>query len=76
MHAFNVFDFLRDIVGKVPDLGGSEAEDRSATKRRLGLRSINQSASPILMSASKRPNFGFGFMSNNFSFPTIQESCR
>lgn len=38
MHTFNVFDFLRDIVKKVPDLGGSDAasEDRCATKRRLG----------------------------------------
>ncbi|CAH8313524.1 unnamed protein product [Eruca vesicaria subsp. sativa] len=34
VHAFNVFDFLREIVGKVPDLGGSESEDRPATKRR------------------------------------------
>ncbi|CAA7044756.1 unnamed protein product [Microthlaspi erraticum] len=34
VHAFNVFDFLREIVGKVPDLGGSEAEDQPATKRR------------------------------------------
>lgn len=36
MNAFNVFDFLRDTVSKVPDLGGSEGEDRPATKRRLG----------------------------------------
>lgn len=48
MHAFNVFDFLKETVGKVPDLGGSEAEDQSATKRRLGPRSINQLAFPIL----------------------------
>ncbi|XP_010454229.1 PREDICTED: dr1-associated corepressor-like isoform X1 [Camelina sativa] len=34
VHAFNVFDFLRDTVGKVPDLCGSDAEDQSATKRR------------------------------------------
>ncbi|KAF8080784.1 hypothetical protein N665_0923s0024 [Sinapis alba] len=34
VHAFNIFDFLRDTVGKVPDLGGSEGEDRPATKRR------------------------------------------
>ncbi|ESQ41962.1 hypothetical protein EUTSA_v10014454mg [Eutrema salsugineum] len=34
VQAFNVFDFLREIVDKVPDLGGSEAEDCSATKRR------------------------------------------
>ncbi|KAJ0594759.1 putative transcription factor Hap3/NF-YB family [Helianthus annuus] len=36
VQSFNVFDFLRDIVGKVPDLGGSDAagEDRSAPKRR------------------------------------------
>lgn len=33
-----MFDFLRDTVSKVPDLGGPDAagEDRSATKRRLG----------------------------------------
>ncbi|XP_058107369.1 uncharacterized protein LOC131250955 [Magnolia sinica] len=33
---FNVFDFLREIVSKVPDLGGSDAagEDRSVTRRR------------------------------------------
>lgn len=32
-----MFDFLRDIVGKVPDLGGSDAaaDERSATKRRF-----------------------------------------
>lgn len=37
VQAFNVFDFLKDIVSKVPDLGGSEAagEDRSVTKRRF-----------------------------------------
>ncbi|CAL9230906.1 unnamed protein product [Arabidopsis halleri] len=34
VHAFNIFDFLRETVGKVPDLGGSDAEDQSATKRR------------------------------------------
>nr|XP_043634207.1 dr1-associated corepressor-like [Erigeron canadensis] len=36
VQSFNVFDFLREIVGKVPNLGGSDApgEDRSATKRR------------------------------------------
>ncbi|KAL0730221.1 hypothetical protein Bca4012_026314 [Brassica carinata] len=34
VNAFNIFDFLRDTVGKVPDLGGSEGEDRPATKRR------------------------------------------
>lgn len=34
---FNVFDFLREIVSKVPDLGCSDAggEDRSASKRRF-----------------------------------------
>lgn len=34
-----MFDFLRDIVSKVPDLGGSEAttgEDRCPVKRRFG----------------------------------------
>ncbi|KAI3733826.1 hypothetical protein L6452_13283 [Arctium lappa] len=36
VQSFNVFDFLREIVDRVPDLGGSDAagEDRSATKRR------------------------------------------
>ncbi|KFK26401.1 hypothetical protein AALP_AA8G243800 [Arabis alpina] len=34
VHAFNVFDFLKDTVAKVPDLGGSEGEEQSATKRR------------------------------------------
>ncbi|XP_040993573.1 dr1-associated corepressor-like [Juglans microcarpa x Juglans regia] len=36
VQTFNVFDFLRDIVSKVPDLGGFDAagEDRSAAKRR------------------------------------------
>nr|XP_043630533.1 dr1-associated corepressor-like [Erigeron canadensis] len=36
VQSFNVFDFLRDIVSKVPDLGGTDAagEDRPATKRR------------------------------------------
>jgi hypothetical protein len=38
VQTFNVFDFLKDIVSKVPDLGGSEAsgEDRSVAKRRFG----------------------------------------
>lgn len=38
VQSFNVFDFLRDTVRKVPDLGGAEAanEDRTAAKRRLG----------------------------------------
>ncbi|KAL0285302.1 UNVERIFIED_CONTAM: Dr1-associated corepressor [Sesamum calycinum] len=33
---FNVFDFLKDTVSKVPDLGGSDAatEDKCATRRR------------------------------------------
>ncbi|KAL1189218.1 Nuclear transcription factor Y subunit C-5 [Cardamine amara subsp. amara] len=34
VHAFNVFDFLRETVDKVPDLGGLENEDQFATKRR------------------------------------------
>ncbi|XP_022730458.1 dr1-associated corepressor-like [Durio zibethinus] len=36
VQGFNVFDFLREIVGKVPDLGGLDAagEDRSVPKRR------------------------------------------
>lgn len=41
MHTFNIFDFLRETVGKVPDLGGSDTEDQSATKRRLGPRSFS-----------------------------------
>lgn len=39
MQTFNVFDFLRDTVRKVPELGGSEiaSEDRPAStmKRRF-----------------------------------------
>ena len=37
MQTFNVFDFLKDIVSKVPDLGGSVAtgDDHAVTKRRL-----------------------------------------
>ncbi|KAL0550868.1 hypothetical protein IC582_009933 [Cucumis melo] len=35
IQTFNVFDFLRDVVGKVPDSGGSDAaEDRHISKRR------------------------------------------
>lgn len=36
MQTFSVFDFLRHIVKKVPDLGGSDTagEDRSTVKRR------------------------------------------
>lgn len=36
VQSFNVFDFLKDTVSRVPDLGGSEAsaDDRSATKKR------------------------------------------
>ncbi|RWR83408.1 dr1-associated corepressor-like protein [Cinnamomum micranthum f. kanehirae] len=36
VRSFNVFDFLREIVSKVPDMGGSDAagEDRSITRRR------------------------------------------
>nr|GME04119.1 dr1-associated corepressor-like isoform X2 [Ipomoea batatas]GME04278.1 dr1-associated corepressor-like isoform X2 [Ipomoea batatas] len=30
----NVFDFLKDVVSKVPDLGVSDGDDRSAAKRR------------------------------------------
>ena len=39
VQTFNVFDFLKDIVSKVPDLGGSGAtsDDRSVTKRRFVL---------------------------------------
>ena len=37
MQTFNVFDFLKDIVSKVPDLGGSVAtgDDHAVTKRRF-----------------------------------------
>ncbi|KAI5433420.1 hypothetical protein KIW84_020628 [Lathyrus oleraceus] len=36
VQTFNVFDFLNDIVSKVPDLGGSvaTADDQTVTKRR------------------------------------------
>ncbi|XP_076899129.1 uncharacterized protein LOC143552907 [Bidens hawaiensis] len=34
VQSFNVFDFLRDTVGKVPDLGGSDAAGESASKQR------------------------------------------
>lgn len=39
MQTFNVFDFLKDIVSKVPDLGGSVAtgDDHAVTKRRFVL---------------------------------------
>lgn len=30
-----MFDFLKDVVSRVPDLGGSDAGAESATKRRL-----------------------------------------
>lgn len=38
VQSFNTFDFLKDTVRRVPDLGGSDAvsDDRSATKRRYG----------------------------------------
>lgn len=37
VQTFNVFDFLKDIVSKVPDLGGSVAtgDDQTVTKRRF-----------------------------------------
>lgn len=37
VQTFNVFDFLKDIVGKVPDLGGAVAtgDDQTITKRRF-----------------------------------------
>lgn len=37
VQSFGVFDFLRDIVRRVPDLGGSEAggHDKSLVKKRL-----------------------------------------
>lgn len=37
VQTFNVFDFLNDIVSKVPDLGGSVAigDDQTVTKRRF-----------------------------------------
>lgn len=36
VQTFNVFDFLKDIVSRVPDLGGSDTsiDDRTASKRR------------------------------------------
>ncbi|KAL8544975.1 hypothetical protein ACS0TY_005257 [Phlomoides rotata] len=36
VQSFNSFDFLKDVVNKVPDLGGSDgaAEEKSATKKR------------------------------------------
>ncbi|VFR02964.1 unnamed protein product [Cuscuta campestris] len=36
VQTFNVFDFLKDIVSRVPDLGGSDTavDDRSTSKRR------------------------------------------
>ncbi|KAG5053237.1 hypothetical protein JHK87_005435 [Glycine soja] len=39
VQTFNVFDFLKDIVSKVPDLGGSVAtgDDHAVTKRRFVL---------------------------------------
>lgn len=38
MQTFNVFDFLKDIVSKVPDLGGSAANcDDHTVKRRFVL---------------------------------------
>jgi len=38
VQTFNVFDFLKDIVGKVPDLGGSVANgDDHTVKRRCAL---------------------------------------
>lgn len=38
VQTFNVFDFLRETVKKVPDLGGSDTagEKRSVAKRRFG----------------------------------------
>ncbi|CAN8244123.1 unnamed protein product [Cochlearia groenlandica] len=41
VNEFNIFDFLKDIVSKVPDLVGSESDDRSATKRR---KVVNESS--------------------------------
>ncbi|KAJ6844499.1 DNA polymerase epsilon subunit C-like isoform X2 [Iris pallida] len=36
VHSFNVFDFLKETVSKVPDLGGSDAggDDRSSKRRK------------------------------------------
>lgn len=34
IQSFNVFDFLKDVVSRVPDLGGSDGGAESATKRR------------------------------------------
>nr|CAD1821966.1 unnamed protein product [Ananas comosus var. bracteatus] len=36
IHSFNAFDFLKDVVKKVPDIGGTDAggDDRSGRKRK------------------------------------------
>ncbi|KAK4776894.1 hypothetical protein SAY86_005582 [Trapa natans] len=40
VHSYNVFDFLRDIVGRVPDYGHGHADptsdDRTLSRRKLG----------------------------------------
>ena len=42
VQTFNVFDFLREIVSKVPDLGGPDAagDERGVSKRRFGISSF------------------------------------
>lgn len=36
MHKFTVFDFLKDLVSNVPDVGGSDADpDDKASKKRF-----------------------------------------
>ncbi|XP_020254635.1 DNA polymerase epsilon subunit C-like isoform X2 [Asparagus officinalis] len=45
VHSFNVFDFLKDIVSKVPDLGGSDAggDDKSSKRRKAAADGGNNS---------------------------------
>jgi hypothetical protein len=42
VQTFNVFDFLREIVSKVPDLGGPDAafDEHGIGKRRFGMSSL------------------------------------
>lgn len=41
MQSFNVFDFLREIVSKVPDLGCSDASGRTDLLPKEGVMSDN-----------------------------------
>lgn len=38
MQSFNVFDFLREIVSRVPDLGGSESAGEGPVHKKRYLR--------------------------------------